>query len=196
MKISQIKKKSADTFWYLLIAEILISTSVILYLMGRTPICTCGYISFWHNNIWDAGNSQHLFDWYTFSHIIHGFIFYWFLQKFFPKMSLAKRLAIATFVEVSWEVLENTDMVINRYREGTIALDYYGDSIINSVMDSVAAVIGFWLAFKLPVKVSVALVLLMELIVGYIIHDNLTLNVIMLVRPFPIIKDWQMSIKP
>lgn len=122
-----------------------------LYAMGQIPICDCGYIKLWHGITMSSENSQHLSDWYTFSHIIHGFIFYWVATLLFPRSSVLLRLFAAMFVEVAWEIFENTDLIINRYREVTISLDYYGDSIINSVMDAFFCLVGFVIAWRAPV---------------------------------------------
>ena len=176
-----------------IVAGMIAVAGLILCSMGRVPICRCGYVKPWHGIVQSAENSQHLTDWYTFSHVIHGFLFYglfWLAGRSWP---LGARLAAATLLEVSWETLENTDMVINRYREATIALDYYGDSVINSVSDILAMVAGFLLASRLRVWIVVVLAVAMELGVGYLIRDNLTLNILMLLHPVDWIRRWQMG---
>ena len=179
----------------LIVIAILILHGLILHFMGQIAICKCGYIKLWHGIVVSSENSQHITDWYTFSHIIHGFIFYfilWLINKKCP-IPWKVRLFIALGLEMGWELFENTDFIINRYRESTIALDYYGDNIVNSVSDMIAMAIGFVLARKIPVFVSILLIVAMELFVGLTIHDNLILNVIMLIHPFDFIKEWQMS---
>jgi hypothetical protein len=179
--------------WYVVAALLLATAAAIEYVMGRVPICRCGYVKLWHGVVYSAENSQHLTDWYTPSHVIHGIAFYAILWLAARRLPVEVRLVVAVVLEAAWEVLENTPMVINRYRAVTIALDYYGDSIINSVSDIVAMIFGFWLARKIPVWASVVLVLVLEISVGLIIRDNLTLNIVMLIYPFEAIKRWQMG---
>ena len=185
------------------VGALMAATGLVLLTMGRVPICQCGYVSLWHGQVNSSGNSQHISDWYTFSHVIHGFGFYgllWLVSRWFgPARTsgggwpIGLRLAAAVLLEASWEVLENTDMVINRYREATIALDYYGDSVLNSLSDVAAMVLGFVLAARLPVWFIVAATIVMELAVGYLIRDNLTLNILMLLYPIDAVREWQLN---
>jgi hypothetical protein len=180
------------TIHYCLIALGLIAVqAAVEHAMGRVAICTCGYVKLWEGDVNSSGNSQHPTDWYSFSHVIHGFGFYLLFWLICRRWPIGLRFLAALTLEVSWETIENTSFVIDRYRAETISLDYYGDSIINSVSDTLMAGIGFWLASYLPATVIVLLAIAMEIGVGYAIRDNLTLNIIMLLHPLPWVKAWQ-----
>ena len=177
-------------------AGILLGVAIIQFAIGRLPICACGYVSFWHGDVWSSGNSQHLTDWYTLSHLAHGFIFYALLRWLRPGWSVAWRAVAALVLEGAWEVVENTSLIIDRYREVTASLDYYGDTIVNSFGDGVAMLLGFFLAARLPVVLSVLIVIGMEALAAWVIRDNLLLNVLMLTWPIEAVREWQMQGAP
>lgn len=178
----------------LITALLVAGMAAALYAMGRIPICACGTVKLWHPLANSPETSQHVFDWYTPSHLIHGFIFYavYALANRLGggRLPLGLGLVLAILVEGAWEIAENTPAMIERYRTATIALGYDGDSIVNSVADMASMIAGFFLARALPVWLSVALVLALELIVGWLIRDNLTLNVIMLLWPQDGFREW------
>ncbi len=177
---------------YMLGAALLVAVQAgVLYLFGQPPICTCDYVKLWEGVVLSAGNSQHLSDWYTFSHIIHGILFYALFTLLFPRISVWARLLMAMGVEIAWEIAENTPTVIQHYREQALAQGYTGDSIINSVSDTIAMVLGFLMARKWPVWAVITLAFFLELWVAYEIRDNLALNIINLLHQFDFIAAWQ-----
>ena len=176
---------------------VLLAALAIELAMGRPPICPCGTIKLWHGVVQSSENSQQISDWYSFSHVIHGLLFYfgawllWARWRLFGGIPARYALPIAVAFEAFWEVLENTPLIIDRYREVTISWGYAGDSIVNSMADILFMIGGFLLASRLPAWVSVALAIALELFTLAMIRDNLTLNILMLLWPIPAIAKWQ-----
>lgn len=172
-------------------AVLLAVQAAVLWWFGQPALCECGVVKLWEGDVWSVGNSQQFFDWYTFSHVIHGFIFYLVTVLVFPRMRASQRILIALGLEIAWEIAENTPYVIDLYRQQALAVGYTGDSILNSLLDSSSMLLGFVLAWRLPVWLIVSLALAMEAFVGYMIHDNLTLNILNFIHQFDVVKDWQ-----
>ena len=172
-------------------------TILILKVMGRPFISNSGTVKLWHAELVSSENSQHLSDWYSFTHIVHGFLFFfllWLISKKIPQIrKFSVGFVIAVVMESIWEVIENTDFIINRYREATIALDYFGDSIINSTADILFMSLGFMIASRLSVLASVSFVVGSEVLLAIVIRDNLALNILMLIYPIDAIKEWQIG---
>jgi len=176
----------------LLIGAALIALQgLVLLALGQPAICECGYVKLWHGVVSSPENSQQLTDWYTYSHVIHGIAFYLILWFAAPAMPVGLRFVLALGLETGWEILENTPFIINRYRQSALALGYFGDSVVNSVSDTLAAAFGFAFARILPVWAIGALVLGTELYSAYMIRDNLLLNIIQLIYPSEVISSWQ-----
>jgi hypothetical protein len=176
---------------WLLALAILAAVTALELAMGRNPICTCGAVDLWVGARDSPRTSQMLADWYSLSHVVHGLLFYAALWLVFRRMPVDGRFLIALLIEAAWEVTENTPMVIDRYRATTAAIGYTGDSVVNSLSDVLMMAFGFLIARKLPVRTSVLLLILLELVPLYVIRDNLTLNVLALIAPNQAIQAWQ-----
>ena len=189
MSLCYVSAMTAHNRLPLAAALFFLAAVAILFAMGRPPICTCGEVALWGPV--GPKQSQMLADWYSASHIVHGLLFYWLLTLVAKTWSIERRFLVALIIEASWEVAENTPMVIDLYREATAALGYTGDSILNSVSDIAMMAIGFLAARRLPVWAAIALVIALELIPLLVIRDNLALNVWMLLAPSDAIRMWQ-----
>jgi hypothetical protein len=165
--------------------------ALILLWMERPSICTCGEVKLWTGAVQSSDNSQHIADWYTPSHVIHGFIFYAFGWAFLRRNAMGERYIGAVAIEAGWELLENSQFIIDRYREATFAFGYNGDSVLNSLADLGWMSLGFLAAQRFPVWVTVATAIFFELLTLWTIRDNLTLNVLMLIAPIDAIRVWQ-----
>ncbi len=170
---------------------ILVVHPIVLRLEGRRWWCACGRPFLWSGNVHSSHNSQHLADPYSFSHLEHGILFYGLFTWLWPRMSVGWRFVLTLAVEAGWEIAENTNAVIDRYRAATISLDYFGDSIGNSIGDVLSCVIGFYLARRIGFWPSLAIVVVTEIVMLFWIRDNLLLNIVMLLHPFDAVKQWQ-----
>lgn len=184
---------TADKRPYYAFAVLIAAAVVMLRLQGRVWWCQAGDYAPWSWEIWSTHNSQHVVDPYSFTHVLHGVFEFWLIGLLFRRVPLAWRFFVAVFIESTWEVAENTSYVIQRYREETMSLDYFGDSVINSVADIFCCAFGFWLAWRLKFWKSLALFVLTELILILTIRDSLIINVIMLLWPIEGIKNWQVG---
>lgn len=173
----------------------MIVQALVLHAMGRVWLCTCGTLRLWVGDIRSAEMSQQVTDWYTFSHIVHGILFYGLLRLLLPRLPVLARLAIAVGIEATWEIAENTPWVIEAYRQQALARGYVGDSIVNSLSDTLSMMTGFALASILPWRATLALAIVMEVAVGYLVHDNLTLNILNFIHRFPAIEAWQSAVQ-
>jgi len=174
------------------VVGVLLAVALVELWMDREPICTCGYISLWHGAV-DSQNSQQISDWYSLTHVEHGILFYALLALVAPRLPVGARLLISVFIEGAWELAENSPFIIDRYRTATLSLDYYGDSVVNSVADVGAMMLGFALTRRLPVWASVGFIVVVELALAWVIRDNLALNILMLIHPVDAIKAWQLG---
>lgn len=186
-------KNLLDEYRYaiLTVIAIVLAAIIALNIQGRVWWCEVGDVWPWSWEVWTKHNSQHAIDPYSFTHILHGMLEFWLIGLVFRKVPLAWRFVIAIFIESSWEVIENTNHVVNRYREATISLDYFGDSITNSIFDIICCGLGFWISYKLRFVWAMSLFLFTELVLLFWIRDSLILNILMLVWPVDAVKQWQ-----
>jgi hypothetical protein len=194
-------KKITIPTYLLIFIGIVLAQVVILYAMGRQVICECGFVKFWEGDVMSSSNSQQIADWYTFSHIIHGFVFYgffiWISKKFFGKsggLPLGLIFIGAVLLETTWEVIENSTWIIEYYRNNTVSLGYIGDSILNSVFDVIWMAIGFVMARKLPIWSIVLIAIIFEIMTAYFVRDGLLLNILMFIYPSEAVKAWQVGV--
>ena len=163
----------------------------LLRIQGRVWWCKQGDYSPWSSEIFGSHNSQHFIDPYSFTHVLHGILFFWIISLIFKKMPFAWQFVLSVLIEAGWEVLENSTFIIERYRAATISLDYFGDSIINSFSDVLCCGLGCWIAYKLKFWRSLAFFLITEILLIIFIRDSLLINILMLVYPLDVIKNWQ-----
>ncbi len=176
----------------LFMVVILVILSLILHVMGQPPWCVCG-LKFMTLDAWGSESSQNFIDPYTISHVLHGILFFALLSLVFSTLTIRKKLLISFLLEIGWELLENTPLIINRYRSATASLGYTGDTILNSVSDVLFMLVGFWLAARLPWKWTLAILVLSEFLMLLVYRDNLTLNILMLITPIDAVREWQMA---
>jgi hypothetical protein len=179
--------------WLLMFAAVVLMVFQLFY-QGRVWWCRNDSYTLWSGAVLSRHNSQHLFDPYTFTHILHGVLYFWIAMLIFGKMPIVWRLFLAVLVECAWEILENSNMVIERYRAVTISLNYFGDSVVNSLGDVLSCALGFLIARKLKFRLSLAFFIIVELILLFWIHDSLLLNILMLIYPIEAVKTWQMNL--
>lgn len=190
-------KQNPNTKVFLPISAVF--TSIVLMIIwlrfdGRVWWCKLGDYAIYVNEAWNSSHtSQHFLDPYTFTHVLHGVIFFWLINLLFKKYSFSWQLFVAVFVECVWEILENSDFIIEKYRKNTASLDYFGDSIFNSIGDVLACACGFVIAYKLGVWRSLLFFLIVELLLIFWIRDSLLINIVMLIYPIDAIKTWQMQ---
>lgn len=169
----------------------LLIQAFVLHLFGQPPICTCDYVKLWEGVVSSGGNSQHITDWYTLSHVIHGFLFYLLLRTLFPRMPVLTRLLLAVGIEIAWEITENTPWLIEHYRQQALAQGYVGDSILNSLSDTVAMIAGFLLVRHTRWWLILMLAIMFEAFTVFYIRDGLVLNILGFFYIPDFIHSWQ-----
>jgi len=190
------KSNRAGVLQIAAIGLVLLVVVVLLRVEGRMFLCDCGHFALWTSDTCSANTSQQLFDPYSFTHVLHGFLFFWLMALLFRRLNKSWQVWLALLLEGAWELFENTPFVINKYRTETAALGYTGDTIVNSFGDLTCALAGFLIARKLGLRRSLIVFLLVELVLILWIHDSLLLQILMLMRPIAAIKEWQMCVSP
>jgi uncharacterized protein DUF2585 len=191
--VSNLVTERRSIWPWLVLATVLIGATFQLRSQGRSWWCSCGQLFVWAGDVWSSHNSQHPLDPYSFTHLLHGFVIWWLLALCIPRVAPAWRIALATALEALWEVIENTEFVIQRYRETTAALGYEGDSIANSLGDIIVCGLGLFVAWRLGFRRSLLFFLAIEVVLIIWIRDSLILEVLMLIYPIDAIKSWQMG---
>jgi hypothetical protein len=193
MTSAAMKSAPGKKLWpALAIVAAFIATAVLLHLEGRLWICACGSVRVWSAQVCSSDNSQHFLDPYSFTHVLHGFLFFWLITLLLPRLNASWQVALAVAVEAAWEVFENTNFIIDRYRSATAALGYAGDTVVNSFGDILCCLLGFIVARKLGLRRSIIVFLLLEFVLIIWIRDSLLLEVVMLIFPIDAIKALQM----
>lgn len=188
----RIKKDRARSVQVVAAGLVLLLMIVLLRAQGRMFLCACGHFDIWTSDTCSSNNSQQLFDPYSFTHVLHGFLFFWLIALLFRRLAASWQFWLVLLLESAWEVFENTSFVINKYRSETAALGYQGDTVVNSLGDLTCALVGFLVARRLGLRWSLLVFILLEVVLILWIHDSLLLQVLMLVRPVQGIKLWQM----
>jgi len=188
-------KNTGDKLAIALIPAGTLLMAAVLHFNGRVWWCKIGDHAVYINEAWESSHtSQHLFDPYSFTHVLHGVLFFWLTGIIFSKLSLNWQMLIAGVAEMGWEILENSNFIIEKYRANTASVDYFGDSIANSIGDLIACLLGFWIAAKLGWLRALFFFIAVEIILLIWIRDGLLLNILQLLYPVEGIKHWQMSI--
>ena len=191
-----IKSASLDTWLYALAVLGAALIGVTLFQWGQPLICTCGYVQFWVGSVFSSGNSQHIADWYTLSHVVHGLLIVLLGRILLPTWSSQSLLVIAVVTGVAWEIIEHTDWVLNRFRAATLYQGYFGDSVLNAVFDYLWMLAGFFLARSISTAAIVGLILCLELTAAIIARDCLTLTTLMVIYPLESVEEWQQALNP
>ena len=177
---------------WLAIAAAFLVTGILLRLEGRLWLCACGRIQVWSGQVCSANNSQHFLDPFSFTHVLHGFLFFWLIARLLPRFSKNWQLALAIAVEALWEVFENTNFIIDRYRSETASLGYNGDTVVNSFGDILCCLVGFIIARRLGLRRSLIVFAVLEVVLIFWIRDSLVLEILTLVIPIDAVRAWQM----